>query len=167
MTKKALVNKQAELNGLSKEIKTLSLAKDKCNKAAQTASLEARKVSHRLKQWEGESKNAAKRLTVMLKQHPWIEKEKQFFGVAGSDFEFCSSTSNSNVDAVDKDVIGDSQKRLAQLKLDQVCSYRCSSQMIYMDYLFQQKLVYNIFKFFSLIVIICTIFAGKTCQESE
>lgn len=27
---------------------------------------------------------------VLLQQHPWIEKEKGFFGLAGSDFDFKS-----------------------------------------------------------------------------
>lgn len=105
--KVSLAAKQAELTQYAKEIKVMELSKEKSLKAAQTASLEGRKVAHKLKQWEGESKDAVKKITQMLRLHPWIEKEKSFFGVAGSDFDFSSRD------------VGQSQKRLTQLKGDQ------------------------------------------------
>lgn len=43
----------------------------------------------------------------MLRQHPWIDTEKSFFGLAGSDFDFAQ-----------KDISG-TQKRLTGLKTDQ------------------------------------------------
>lgn len=102
-----LQNKQQELNQCSKEIKALIANRDKFQKAAQNASLEARKVQHKLKQWEKDFKDASKNMTALLKQHPWIEKERAYFGVAGSDFDFAA-----------KDVT-QASKRLKDLKADQ------------------------------------------------
>ena len=73
----------------------------------QAVSLEARKVQHKLKQWEKDSKDAARAMASLLKQHSWIEKERAYFGVSGSDFDF-----------VARDV-GVSMKRLKDLKSDQ------------------------------------------------
>lgn len=106
--KQALSDKQAELNQCSKEIKTWEASKDKFLKAAQAASLEARKITHKLKQWEKDSKDAARALVLLQKQHPWIAQEKSYFGVAGSDFDFAS-----------KDTAA-AQARLKQIKSEQV-----------------------------------------------
>jgi structural maintenance of chromosome 2 len=105
--KMALAAKQTEMNHASKEAKTLETNREKSLKAAQTASLEARKISHKLKQWESESKETGKKIAVMLRQYPWIDKEKRFFGVAGSDFDFATADVTQN------------QRRLTQLKNDQ------------------------------------------------
>lgn len=102
---------QAELNRASKEIKGLEASRDKCTKAIQAAGLEARKLTHKLKQWEKDFKDAAKAMTVLLRQHPWIEREKEFFGVPGSAFDFQAKNSAECV------------KRLKELKVEQVDLY--------------------------------------------
>lgn len=103
----ALKGKQDELNQCSKEIKGLISARDKCQKAAHNASLEARKVQHKLQKWEKDFKDASKNMSVLLKQHPWIEKERAFFGLAGSDFDFAAKDVNQ------------AAKRLQGIKADQ------------------------------------------------
>ena len=50
---------------------------------------------------------ASKKVAVMLRQHPWIEKEKAFFGLPDSDFDF----EHKDIQA--------SQKRLTSLKTEQ------------------------------------------------
>lgn len=97
-----------ELNKCSKEIKELQREQDRYLKDAQAKSLEARKLAHKLKEWEKESKECAKQVAALLKQHPWIEKEKAFFGQEGSDFDFRS-----------KDV-AQCGKRHKELKAEQV-----------------------------------------------
>jgi hypothetical protein len=47
-----VIDKQQELNQCTKEIKAFAVEREKCLKASQNASLEARKISHKLKQWE-------------------------------------------------------------------------------------------------------------------
>ena len=108
--KKAVQAKTAELNKCSKEIKALDVERERHLKDAQNASLEARKVTHKLKQWDKDFKEAAKVIAALLKQNPWIEKERAFFGQSGSDFDFA---------ARDMDQCA---KRLRELKTDQVRS---------------------------------------------
>lgn len=86
--KRALEEKQEELNNCSKEIKDLEKHQEKCQKAAQNASLESRKLAHKLKQWEKDLKDAEKHVKDLLKQHPWIEKERSYFGMEGTDYDF-------------------------------------------------------------------------------
>ena len=107
MARQALQDKQTELNKCSKEIKLLEQQRDKCLKASQNASLEARKISHKLKQWEKDFKDAGKAISVMLRQHPWIEREKEYFGTPGSAFDFASGD------------ITACNKRLKDIKADQ------------------------------------------------
>ncbi|KAJ1435079.1 RecF/RecN/SMC [Ochromonadaceae sp. CCMP2298] len=105
--KSATGAKTQELNRCSREIKELQREKDGHLKEAQAASLQARKVTHALAEWDKASRGNANTLQGMLKSHPWIEKEKTFFGQVGSDFDFAA-----------KDVVQCS-KRHAQLKTDQ------------------------------------------------
>lgn len=88
--KRAVVEKTAELNKCSKEIKALEVEREKHLKESQNASLEARKIAHKLKQWDKDFKDASKVVASLVKQHPWIEKEKAFFGQPGSDFDFAA-----------------------------------------------------------------------------
>ena len=86
--KKALNDKQIELNRCSKEIKALETTREKANKASTQASLDNRQLTHKLKQWEKDSKDVASRKDQLIKSYPWIEREREFFGRAGSDFDF-------------------------------------------------------------------------------
>lgn len=88
--KKDLTAKNQENTRCTKEIKALDVDREKALKQAQNASLEARKILHKLKQWEKDSKDASKHLSALLRRNPWIEKEKEFFGQPGSDFDFAS-----------------------------------------------------------------------------
>lgn len=86
--KRAMDEKQQELNDCSKEIKELEKHQDKCLKAATNANLESRKLAHKLKQWEKDVKDAQKHVNNLLKEHPWIEKERAYFGMEGTDYDF-------------------------------------------------------------------------------
>jgi structural maintenance of chromosome 2 len=113
--KAAVAAKNAELNKCSKEIKELEKEKDRHLREGQAKGLEARKIAHRLKEWEKDAKESAKLVGALLKAHPWIEKEKQFFGQEGSDFDFRSKDINQCA------------KRHKELKAEQVayiCEYR-------------------------------------------
>lgn len=96
--KEKVNEKTQELNRCSSEIKSLEKEKEKHLKEAQNASLEGRKLAHKLKQWEKDSKDAEKYVSVLLKQYPWIEKEKEFFGQEGSDFHFASKNIAESVE---------------------------------------------------------------------
>lgn len=111
LAKQTVAEKQQELNQCSKEIKQLSAQQEKCLKAVTNASLESRKCQHKLKQWEKDHKDAGKIVNNLEKQYPWVEQDKIYFGVDGSDYDFQARD------------IDQSMKRHKQLKADQVCYY--------------------------------------------
>ena len=107
--KKAVTAMQTQLNQQSKEIKALESSKDKLNKSIQSISLDCRKLTHKRDQFTKETKDAAKRLTDMVKKYPWIQTEKAYFGVPGSDYDFAGKDLKQCTD------------RLSHLKSAQVC----------------------------------------------
>lgn len=106
-TKKAVQALSADLNRASKEIQSLEGVREKFKKESHEASLEARKILHQLKQWDKDFKDSQKAMQSLLKQYPWIEREKQFFGQPGTDFDFAAKDMKS------------CEKRLQQLKQEQ------------------------------------------------
>lgn len=77
-----------EIQRCNKEIKHMEKVKDKCVKTIQSDTLEAKKLEHKLEQWKKDSVEASRRLKQLVKQHTWIDTDKQHFGVPGSDYEF-------------------------------------------------------------------------------
>ena len=53
-----------------------------------SCNLEARKLQHKLDICVKEAQGSERRLKSMLKEYPWINTEKQSFGVAGSGYDF-------------------------------------------------------------------------------
>lgn len=105
--KLAVQHKQEDVNRCSKEIQVLQQKRDTFLKEAQNASLEARKITHRLKQWDKDFKEASKVIANLVKQHPWIEREKAFFGQSGTDYDFTNTDTAS------------AYRRLKELKAEQ------------------------------------------------
>lgn len=105
--KKATEVKQQELNQSNKAIKAAEKEREVLLKEAQTATLEGRKVEHKMNKWDKEFKEAQSATNRLLKTHHWIETEKQFFGQVGSDFDFAVKELN------------ECKKRLSYLKADQ------------------------------------------------
>ena len=86
--KHAVVTKEEDLKQCSHEIREVSGHKDKLSKSVTDASLEARKVQHRLTQWEKDFQEASKAMSSLVKKNTWISKEKDYFGVAGTAYDF-------------------------------------------------------------------------------
>ena len=105
--KSAKVAKEAQMVSCSKEIKALLVDKAQFEKAAEAASLKSREVKHKLEQWDKNAKDAKKRMDELVESHSWISREKKFFGLKDSDFDFEA-----------KDV-EECKKRLKSLKSDQ------------------------------------------------
>ena len=106
-SKLAKVAKEEQMASCSKEIKALLMDKAQSEKAAEAASLKSREVKHKLEQWDKSAKDAKKRMDELVESHAWISREKKFFGVKDSDFDFES-----------KDV-EECKKRLKLLKSEQ------------------------------------------------
>ena len=64
--KAGVAAKNAELNQCSKEIKELQREKDGYLKTAQAKGLDARKLAHKLKEWEKEAKERLKKKNRFL-----------------------------------------------------------------------------------------------------
>lgn len=64
-------------------------------------------MAHKLKQWEKDFKEAGRTIATMVRQHPWIEREKAFFGQTGTDYNFESRD------------IPQCQRRLKELRTEQ------------------------------------------------
>ena len=100
----------AEISKCDKGIKACEKAKTQCNKIIQESSLESRKLQHKLKLWEKDCKDAVRTVSMMEKQYPWIETDRQHFGVVGSDYDF--TTYGADIKA--------SRQKLHTLKAEQV-----------------------------------------------
>jgi structural maintenance of chromosome 2 len=80
--------KNQEMGRCSREVKELERERESLSKEAQHASLEARKLTHKLQKWEKDARDLVQLVSSLEKQHPWISREKAFFGQEGSDFDF-------------------------------------------------------------------------------
>lgn len=86
---------KAELDEIEKSLKTcsqelsiLTNEKSKLVKKAESAELDAKKMSVKIAKYHAEKAKAEKYLSNMLKKHAWIETEKAAFGVTGGDYDF-------------------------------------------------------------------------------
>eukprot|EP01038_Epipyxis_sp_PR26KG_P009047 gene9047-12200_t len=87
-SKKAVLAKKQELNKTSKEIELLEKEKNNCANIAKNASLESRKITMKMNEVESNTKQSQSRLIDLMKKYPWIDREKNYFGQSGSDFDF-------------------------------------------------------------------------------
>ncbi len=106
--KEAVSVAEEELARQKKEIKQLAGQRQKAQRQATEASLEARKQQHKLDQCLKDAKDSERRLSDLVKKHPWMATEKAFFGVPGGGYDFASQD------------VEQSQERLKELKANQV-----------------------------------------------
>lgn len=64
--------------------------------------LEHKRLSHKIQQLQKDDKEAHVVVARMEKQHPWIEKEKGFFGKKGTDFDFEANSYQENKSKYDE-----------------------------------------------------------------
>merc|ERR1712014_543669 len=74
--------------------------------------LEHKRVCHKIQQLQKDDKDAHVVVSKMEKQHPWIEKEKNFFGKQGTDFDFEVNSYQDNKSRLDD--LGLQQKTLSK-----------------------------------------------------
>jgi len=88
VAKQALELVEAKIDDMGKELKQLSTDKTKLKKEAETATLEAKRLQVTVKRFGQEKGQAEKFVKNSVGKHPWIESEKEHFGVAGGDYDF-------------------------------------------------------------------------------
>lgn len=79
---------EKEMTNCSAELVRLNREKSDLAKAVEEATLEAKKLSVTLARLEKEQEHAKNVVATMTKKHPWIETEKNTFGVSGGDYDF-------------------------------------------------------------------------------
>eukprot|EP00912_Choanoflagellata_sp_UC4_P002083 UC4_evm1s1327 len=84
----ALNEKQEKLRETDEKIRSLTEHIQNMKKKHSAADDELRELSRDLEKKEKESKDAKKVMDRLMNENPWIESEKQLFGVEGTPFEF-------------------------------------------------------------------------------
>jgi len=79
---------EKEMTNCSAELVRLNRERHDLAKAVEEATLEAKKLSVTLSRLQKEQELAIKVVASMTKKHPWIETEKEAFGVTGGDYDF-------------------------------------------------------------------------------
>jgi len=85
---KQLEELKAELRQLDETLQASDDELKKLKMQREEKDLEQKKVTHKIQQLQKDDKEAGAVVLRLEKQHPWIEKEKHFFGKAGTDFDF-------------------------------------------------------------------------------
>jgi paraquat-inducible protein B len=95
-----MASRSTELAGLKSRKSSLAKEEDSIR-------LESKKLSLALLNLKKERSASENLVTVMLKRHPWIETEKEAFGMRGGDYDFEANNASK------------AQKRLKDLRSDQ------------------------------------------------
>ena len=89
--KTALDETEKSLKSCSDELQALSKEKSRLAKKAESAEIEGKKLSVKITKFYTEKAKAEKFLSSMTSKYPWIESEKEAFGVPGGDYDFDES----------------------------------------------------------------------------
>mmetsp|Transcript_29113 Transcript_29113/g.64138 ORF Transcript_29113/g.64138 Transcript_29113/m.64138 type:complete len:1222 (+) Transcript_29113:305-3970(+) len=82
---------EKQIASCSSELKILNKEKSSLSKKAESAELEGKKLAIKVQKMQKERSGAEKLLKSMLKKYPWIESEKDAFGVVGGDYDFSAT----------------------------------------------------------------------------
>ena len=83
-----LDDERAKLTGFDEEIKALQEASSSKKAQISDDSLESQKIGHSTEKIQKEKQAASQMLTVLEKEHDWIEEEKSSFGKTGTAYDF-------------------------------------------------------------------------------
>ena len=86
--KQAFIKIEEQMTEFKSALKELNCNKVLLTKKKEAAQLEAKKVSVKLAQAHKERGHAEKAVKAMVKKYPWIQSEKDAFGVTGGDYDF-------------------------------------------------------------------------------
>lgn len=80
--------KEKEIASCSAEIKNLLKLRVTNEKAAEAAGVKSREILLSLQVWDRSAKDAKKHVAKLVETHPWIAREKEYFGLKEGDFDF-------------------------------------------------------------------------------
>jgi len=105
--KRDLDSLEERMNHCSAELVGLKNERASLVKAAEGAKLEAKKLSVTISRIRKERASAEKVVVSLLKKYPWIESEKNAFGIRGGDYDFEANNTS------------EASKQLKELKAEQ------------------------------------------------
>ena len=105
--KRKLESKQESLLSADNKIGELMREKEEVSQAHINIDVEMKKLAHQIKRFHKDKAEAQKYVEHMEQKHSFISNEKQFFGKAGTDFDFKKTDPE------------EAQRRLAQLDEEQ------------------------------------------------
>jgi len=108
---RALAAKREKLSTYESDLKLLGEQVDTLSKQRREAELAVKDLEHKRSQSQSERKKAAATVESLQVEHPWIANDKQYFGQAGSAFDFSPDDAARSP--------GNCRKRLAQLVSNQ------------------------------------------------
>jgi len=111
-TNKQLEDLRNELKSLDETLNALATELATNKQQREEKELEQKKQAHKVEQLRKDDKEAGVIAARMEKDYPWIEKEKNFFGKVGTDFDFEANSYEDNKKRLTK--IQDKQKKLGQ-----------------------------------------------------
>ena len=80
--------KQMELSKCDKETAHITSEMESIQSEMSNIGCEKKKLEHRLSKLSKECQDASDTVSTLVKKHPWIKSEKQYFGMAGTDYDW-------------------------------------------------------------------------------
>jgi structural maintenance of chromosome 2 len=79
---------ESKIAGINAEVKALNAKKTAAKKAAEDATIAAKKLHVEIKRFGQEKGQAEKFVKNSVTKHPWITSEAEHFGVKGGEYDF-------------------------------------------------------------------------------
>ena len=114
----AIEARQKELSKCNKEVKRLEQEREAASRAEEEAASDHRRISINMVEWDRRVRETQIKLKAMVEKWAWIESECEFFGQAGSEYDFAA-----------RDIRALSEKR-GELQRDQVCAVNSLPRLI-------------------------------------
>jgi len=130
-----------ELKNLDEKLGTLSTELTSCRQQREEKELEQKRLNHKMQQLTKDDKEAHLVVGRMEKQHAWIEKEKTFFGKAGTDFDFEANNYQENKARLDE--MGAQQKNLGKNINKKAMAMFEKAEQEYKDLLQKRDIILN------------------------
>merc|ERR1740138_1733246 len=132
---------RAEIRELDSVVANLDNEQKANKQQREERELEQKRTTHKMQQLEKDDKESVMVVSRMEKQHPWIEKEKGFFGKAGTDFDFKANNYQENKTRLDE--INHQQKALSKNINKKAMAMFEKAEQEYKDLLQKRDIILN------------------------
>jgi len=98
----SLDEKQKELSKCDKQSAQITNEMDDIQAEISNIGVERKKLEHKLSKLDKHCQEASDTVASLLKKHPWIKSEKQFFGMPGTDYDWESQDPEETLEQLAK-----------------------------------------------------------------